>query len=72
MNSIQALANAIVAQAAKDYRQSVRILKRRSTNRSAKAHALEIEQFFHSSWYQTLTKMDPDYLIKALWKENAS
>ena len=31
--------------------------------------AMELEEFFHSSWYGVLTQVDPDYLIDRLRKE---
>lgn len=58
----QDLANAIICVAADDYRHALR----------AKDPALqkEIESFFTSDWYETLTNMDPDKLMELLHKEN--
>ena len=34
-----------------------------------KRDIMEVERFFHSDWYATLTDIDPDYLIDRLRKE---
>lgn len=62
------LANAIVAQAAEDYRDA---LNGKSYNyKSPKIIAKECEKFFRSKWYRMLTKVDGEYLIDALRKEH--
>ena len=71
MTCWQALANAIVAQAVKDYRAALRALKKNREDRRAMAAAMEVEEFFHSDWYQLLTGVDGDYLIERLRKEAA-
>ena len=67
----QALANAIVAQAAKDYRAALCVLKKNREDRNAMAAAMEVEDFFRSDGYQLLTDVDGDYLIERLRKEAA-
>ena len=69
MIEYQAMANAIIEQAAKDYRDSVRRLKRYPDSKAGMETAMELERFFHSDWYATLTDIDPDYLINRLRKE---
>ena len=69
MTGYQALANAIIEQAVKDYRVALKILRRHPDSKAAMAEAMEVERFFHSSWYATLTDIDPDYLIERLRKE---
>ena len=69
MNGYQALSNAIIEQAAKDYRDAIHRLKRYLDSKAAMETALEVERFFHSDWYATLTDIDPDYLINRLRKE---
>lgn len=71
MDGCQALANAIVKQAAADYRKALRALRRHPNSRVAMQTAMEIEDFFHSDWYGVLTDIDPDYLIDRLRKEAA-
>lgn len=62
----QDLANAIVAQAARDYMAALKKLKKNPRNKEAMDSAMELEQFFHSDWYGVLTTVDPDYLIRRL------
>ena len=69
MDGYQALANAIVEQAAQDYKAAVRMLKLHPDSKAAMKEALELEEFFHSCWYETLTDVDADYLINRLRKE---
>jgi hypothetical protein len=62
----QNLANAIVAQAAQDYLSALKKLKKNPRNRMAMDEAMQLEKFFHSGWYEILTEVDPDYLIRKL------
>ncbi|MBO5570027.1 MAG: hypothetical protein J6A79_13995 [Clostridia bacterium] len=71
MTGYEALANAIVLQAVKDYRTALKTLKRHPTSRAAMDEAMEIERFFHSGWFSVLTSVNPDYLISELRKETA-
>lgn len=63
------LANAIVIQAAEDYRTALKRIKRNPKNRDAIDEVLQIEQFFRSGWYQVLTSIDGEYLIRRLQEE---
>ena len=63
------LANAIILQAVKDYRTALKCLSRNSRNRQAESDKNEVERFFRSPWFGTLTKLDPDALICSLQKE---
>lgn len=65
------LANAIIEQAVKDYRNALHRLKKNPKSKGAIADAMEIEEFFHSPWYGVLTQVGPDYLIDRLRKEAA-
>jgi len=69
MSGYQALANAIIEQAVKDYRTALKTLRRHPDSKTAMATAMGVERFFHSSWYAILTDIDPDYLIDRLRKE---
>lgn len=62
----QNLANAIVAQAAEDYLLALKKLKKNPRNKMAMDEAMQLEKFFHSGWYEILTDVDPDYLIRKL------
>lgn len=59
MNPYEALANAIIAQAARDYR-------------AAAPHGkAAIRRFFRSVYFTVLTSLDPEYLIARLEAEKA-
>ena len=68
-NPYERLGNAIVIQAARDYRTALKKLKKNPKNKDAIEEALQIERFFGSSLYQMLTSVDGDYLISQLRKE---
>lgn len=65
MDPYQKLADAIVLQAVKDYRQDLRRMKNRPSNIN-KGKVKEDERFFRSSWFKSLTKIDGNYLIEKL------
>ena len=57
------LANAIILQAMRDYTEGSEITKRECTN------------FFKSDWFEVLTDVSPDYILKVCesgWKYKAS
>ena len=58
MNPYEELANAIVLQAVKDYRLH-----------DDEQELASIERFFRSSWFSTLTNINPEMLISKLRKE---
>ena len=63
------LANAIVIQAADDYRIALKKIKAHPKNKEAISVALELERFFRSGWYSQLTSVDGEYLIRRLQEE---
>ena len=63
------LANAIILQAASDYRKNLKKLKKNPQNRDVMKEVLQIEKFFYSPWYQVLTTVDGEFLIQKLRKE---
>ena len=69
MDPYEKLANAIVIQAAKDYRTAERKLKRNPRNQLAKAEADSIERFFRSDWYKCLTEVDGEMVLRKLREE---
>lgn len=70
MNDLyEKLANAIVLQAVKDYRKALKILKKHPKNGTALYTKREVERFFHSDWYASLTSIDPAMLIEKLSEE---
>ena len=69
MNGFQELANAIIEQAAKDYRAAQRIQRRHPDNYSAHKTVLEVEQFFRSDWFAVLSDIDGEVLLRMLKEE---
>ena len=70
MNPYQALANAIIISACKDYRKAYkRYLRRLHLTDKPDNDLLEVERFFRSSWYQSLTNIDGEFLMKRLQQE---
>lgn len=63
------LANAIVLQAVKDYRDALRTLKKHPRRSDARSVKSDCERFFRSSWYQTLTSVDGEILMRKLNEE---
>lgn len=68
-DSYKRLVNAIILQAVSDYRVALKKIKAHPKNRQAIDEALEIERFFRSGWYQQLTSVDGEYLIRRLQDE---
>ena len=58
MNPYEALANAIIMQAVKEYRRCQLEQTRQ-----------DIEEFFRSDWFRVLSQADGNYIIKMLRKE---
>jgi hypothetical protein len=65
----ESLANAIILQAAKDYRNALKRLKKRPNREIDLYMKQEVEQFFRSDWYSCLTTVDPEILIRKLNEE---
>lgn len=63
------LANAIILLAVKDYRRALKLLSKNPHSRSAMAAVNEMERFFRSDWYETLTSVDGEMLIRKLREE---
>ena len=55
-----------LAQAAEDYRQLLKRVKKNPANREALDETLQVERFFRSGWYQRLTNVDGEFLIRKL------
>lgn len=71
MDPYEAMANAIVLEAVKDYREALKQLKRNRRYRDAIIMKEECETFFQSEWFQVLTKIDGAALMLQLQKEAA-
>lgn len=63
------LANAIVLQAANDYRAANKALARNRENAEARISREKLLEFFNSRWFSVLTTLDPEYLVSQLDKE---
>lgn len=63
------LANAIILQAVKDYRDANKKLARGKTNKNAEMEKNEVLRFFRSDWFGALTELDPEMLIRKLDEE---
>ena len=63
MNPYETLANAIILQAAKDYRASWK-------KKNGSAERQQIQKFFHSRLFANITNVNPDYLIERLEAEH--
>lgn len=68
-NPYERLANAIILQAVSDYRIALKKIRVHPQNKEVISEALEIERFFRSQWYQELTSVDGEYLIRRLQDE---
>ena len=66
LNPYRELANAIVVQAAKDYRKAVKRRRKYPKDEDAQREIRDLRRFFHSGWYSMLTEVDGDKLIKDL------
>ncbi len=63
------LANAIILQATKDYRLALKRLAKYPRNDSALHTKGEIERFFLSGYFTSLTSLNPEMLIEKLQEE---
>ena len=68
-DSCENLANAIVIQAAEDYRRALKTLKGCSKDKDAIAVKEECERFFQSDWFTVLTTLNGEWLMRKLKEE---
>ena len=71
MKPYEELANAIVLQAVKDYRDALKMLAQHPFNKKALGVKEEVERFFRSDWFFILTEVDPEMIISKLKAEVA-
>ena len=69
MNEFQALANAIIEQAAKDYRGARKMLKKNPYHPVSLETVAEIEEFFLSAWIKALTTVSGSAVLRLLKEE---
>ena len=67
----ESLANAIILQAAKDYRAARKKQKYHPKNKDAKLMVEDLEKFFRSDWFAQLTDVNGEMLIRRLKEEVA-
>ncbi len=72
LNCWQSLANAIVEQAAKDYRFALRHLKEYPYSQKLLKLKQDSEEFFASRWYGILTRVNPNYILKRITEEEVA
>ena len=63
MNPYQALANAIVELAVKDYKTALKYHYRHPTKQEYEDEVASLERFFRSGWYGMLTNLDGEVLM---------
>ncbi|WP_294157773.1 hypothetical protein [uncultured Selenomonas sp.] len=72
MSGYEALANAVILQAVRDWRDACRILKSYPENFSEEQKRKAVERFFRSDWFGILTDVDGRLLLRKLQEEQAS
>lgn len=68
-NPYEALSNAIILQAVNDYRVALKKLKKNPDNKDAIHEVISVEKFFRSPWYESLTSVDGEFLIRKIRAE---
>jgi hypothetical protein len=63
------LANAIIIQAAKDYKKALRRLKKFPRDKEVRHTKRDCERFFRSGWFERLTDLNGEVLIRKLNEE---
>ena len=69
LSPYEALGNAVVLQAVKDYRDAVHKLSRGKKNTIAESTKQECERFFKSPYFNVFTQLDGKSLLSQLEKE---
>lgn len=69
MNSYEELANAIILQAVKDYREALSAVRNNPKSISANRDIHDCESFFTSGWFSVLTELNGETLIRKLKEE---
>lgn len=69
ITSYEQLANAIILLAVKDYRNSLKTIRRNPRSQTANDMKGQCERFFFSQWFQALTSVDGKKLAQDLQRE---
>lgn len=72
LNPYEALGNAVVLQAVKDYRDAMHKLSRGKKNVIAESTKQECERFFRSPYFNLFTQLDGKALLSQLEKEESA
>ena len=65
----QMLANAIIVQAAKDFRAAYKAYKRKSSNKWAESEVRELTKFFCSDYFDVLTNVDGPSILHRMMRD---
>ena len=69
MDQFEGLANVIIIQAAVDYRLALKQLRQNPDFQSAVSMKYEVERFFRSEWFSSLTRINGIELLARLKTE---
>ena len=64
------LANAIIEQAVRDFREAKLRLQKNARDAEAEKTYMEIKRFFRSEWFSQLTTLDGELLLEKLEEES--
>lgn len=64
------LANAIIEQAANDFREAKLRLQKNARDAEAEKTYREVKRFFRSAWFSRLTPLDSELLLEKLEEES--
>ena len=64
LDNWRVLAEAIVEVAIKDYAEALKVLKAKPHNSVCRGAKMSSEKFFKSEWFNMLSDIDPEFLIK--------
>ena len=65
------LIQAVVLQAAEDYRLARQVLRRRPDRETARLMVRDVERFFRSEWFTRITGLDGNEILEKLKGETA-
>jgi len=69
MDGYQRLANAVIIEAAKDFKAAYKRMKRFPDDTRAKDEVREITEFFCSEWFEVLSDADGPTLLRRMMEE---
>jgi hypothetical protein len=69
VNGYEALANAIIIQAAKDFRAAYKRMKRFPNDVRTQDEVRELTKFFFSQWFEMLSDVDGPSLLRKMKEE---